>query len=357
MKKNNGYVYILKSNGKMKAGITKNSLKARIKNYETHNPEGVELLHFVFCSNYQELENKIHEKMGVTDTGSDWVDYDKIKVVDCEKQMNTYSKQNKPEKIVYNEKFSVTSMSTKKIPFTQIANSVLNNPEITARAKGLFAYLYSKPDTWNFNYIRIAKDHKESKNTILKTLKELESFGYLTREKLPDGRSVYHLTFEPNTKDRSEATEQPNTKIARDQNSQRPKLGTISNKDIKVIKNKSKLPDGDKVLSQQIVDIIFAFEENIDIANKMNYGNQTERKSCKLLIEDKGFDKVMGAIGVYAQLMEIKENNKNNAEVMKEFKYLPEMFTPYYLLKRWKKLEGFMGRAWTQQQDLQGNFL
>lgn len=114
-----------------------------------------------------------------------------------------------------------------KIPFTQVSNEILNNSELTCRAKGLYAYLFSKPNNWDFSYLRISKDHKESKNTILKTLHELEKSGYLKRTKLKSGKSVYYLSIKPMTKDWSE----PVTKIAYDQKVQLADFGHLSNKD------------------------------------------------------------------------------------------------------------------------------
>lgn len=81
-------------------------------------------------------------------------------------------------------------------PFAMVARSVLNDKRMTMRAKGLFAYLYSKPPEWDFNYKRIADDHKESKNVVLVTIRELESLGYLVRQKLHTGRTLYHLTYD-----------------------------------------------------------------------------------------------------------------------------------------------------------------
>lgn len=115
---------------------------------------------------------------------------------------------------------------TKKIsvPFTQVANSVLQDNNLSLKAKGLFAYIYSKPDGWDFSYVRMAEEHKESKNTILSVIQELEKQGYLKRKRLSTGRIEYHLTFEPKPIPKSWARAEPLT--------QTPNLGHISNKDI-----------------------------------------------------------------------------------------------------------------------------
>lgn len=76
-----------------------------------------------------------------------------------------------------------------------MANSVLNNPKLSLRAKGLFAYIYGKPPGWEFAAWRIAKENLEGRDAIKTTLIELEKAGYLTRKKLTTGRVQFNLIF------------------------------------------------------------------------------------------------------------------------------------------------------------------
>lgn len=221
IKQSSGFVYILKSGEFMKVGMTTGSLQSRLKNYSTHNPNGVEVVESVFTNNAFSLEQKIQEIFigFIKLNGTDWVDFDQ-KIIDEAKKIFIQYRAEKVDVEEINESLPKTQ-SKMNVPFTQVANCVLNDPNLTARAKGLFAYLYSKPDDWDFNYIRISKDHKESKNTILSAIHELEQYGYLEREKLPSGRMVYILTYDPMPKIRSE---QPMT--------QNPNFGHISNTNI-----------------------------------------------------------------------------------------------------------------------------
>ena len=128
-----------------------------------------------------------------------------------------------------------------KIPFTQVANAVLNDSELSARAKGMYAYLYSKPDGWDFSVYRIQKDHKESDKTIRKTLIELEERGYLTRMKQADGRMVYRIHFPPisQTVERANRLKKPNGRNGKRQKRQVADSTAISNKEAQVIKRVS----------------------------------------------------------------------------------------------------------------------
>lgn len=82
-----------------------------------------------------------------------------------------------------------------EVPFAQVANCVLQDKSISLKAKGLFAYLYSKPNTWDFAIERIVKECKESERAVRSAIWELEEIGYLTRIKSSTGRVQYLLTF------------------------------------------------------------------------------------------------------------------------------------------------------------------
>lgn len=82
------------------------------------------------------------------------------------------------------------------IPFTQVPNELLYNPNISFKAKGLWAYMSAKPAGWNFSADRIAQETKEERKAILAGLKELAEYGYITAKKLPNGRIEYTLHWE-----------------------------------------------------------------------------------------------------------------------------------------------------------------
>lgn len=66
--------------------------------------------------------------------------------------------------------------------FTQISNAVLNDNELTLEEKGLFCYLFSKPDGWEFHYNAMKKELNEKSNdTIRRILTSLVEKGYITK--------------------------------------------------------------------------------------------------------------------------------------------------------------------------------
>lgn len=81
------------------------------------------------------------------------------------------------------------------IPFTMVANEVLRDPRLSLKAKGMYAYLFSKPDDWDFSNLRIANEMSDGRHAVLAALKELEELDLLGRIKQSNGRMDYHLKY------------------------------------------------------------------------------------------------------------------------------------------------------------------
>lgn len=85
------------------------------------------------------------------------------------------------------------------VPFTQVANCVLTNPTISAAAKGVYCYLCSKPDGWQFHNDIIEREMKESLARFRAAITELIDAGLIIRGQFKDektnkfGGNVYEL--------------------------------------------------------------------------------------------------------------------------------------------------------------------
>lgn len=66
--------------------------------------------------------------------------------------------------------------------YGQTPNDLLNNEGISLKAKGLFAFLQSKPENWSFSIQRISVQLVEGKFAIREAIQELEKYGYLVRK-------------------------------------------------------------------------------------------------------------------------------------------------------------------------------
>lgn len=85
--------------------------------------------------------------------------------------------------------------------WTQVPNAIINHAELSFKAKGLWMYINSKPENWDFAMWRIANETKEGEKSIRTGLQELVKFGYLEyKTKTKDGKLAgqeYILKDEP----------------------------------------------------------------------------------------------------------------------------------------------------------------
>lgn len=65
--------------------------------------------------------------------------------------------------------------------FTIVDNTVIEDTELSWKAKGVFLYLWSKSDDWQFYEVEVTKHAKDGRDSLRSALKELETRGYLKR--------------------------------------------------------------------------------------------------------------------------------------------------------------------------------
>jgi len=83
------------------------------------------------------------------------------------------------------------------IPFTQISNALLNDAQLSFKAKGLYCFMYSKPNDWNFTASSIAKQMKDGRDSVLGAMSELKEFGWIQHTKNADGSGDYLILINP----------------------------------------------------------------------------------------------------------------------------------------------------------------
>lgn len=71
-------------------------------------------------------------------------------------------------------------------PFVMIDKRPLENPSMTWQAKGMLAYLLSKPDDWEINMRHLIKQSKNGRDATYTIMGELISSGHCGREKVRD---------------------------------------------------------------------------------------------------------------------------------------------------------------------------
>ena len=143
-----------------------------------------------------------------------------------------------------------------KTNFTQVSNVILNDKELSAKAKWLYCYLYSKPDDWEFAIERIAKDFSDGEKAISAWLKELENANYLRRKKEANWRNKYYIWFsqQVNSWTAWKPLDDPKPPKVQD-----GVLGGLSNTDIKLYI---------KIKDEEIKNILLLYIKNKQIREK-----------------------------------------------------------------------------------------
>ena len=78
-----------------------------------------------------------------------------------------------------------------------LESPIWGDERLSAKAKGIWAYMKSKPYGWDFCASRMMAEFKDGRNAILGAMKELEACGYMKKTKLGSGRVSYYLADNP----------------------------------------------------------------------------------------------------------------------------------------------------------------
>lgn len=190
--------------------------------------------------------------------------------------------------------------------FGATPNKLLNDPRISLKAKGLYGYIQSKPEDWDFSVSGIAAQTLDKRDSVASGIKELEDYGWLAREQTRNDGSfagyIYILRADNG--------------LAVDGLSVNGKTAT-SKQDIS--KQEKDITD-----SKEIGEIIKAMEA-IDIKNKLNYSRKVQRDACTFLIKNYGFEKTLEMISAVQA-------------VKNKIPYMPSITTPVELRDKWIKV-------------------
>ena len=72
--------------------------------------------------------------------------------------------------------------------FSIVSNVLLRDKRLSLRARGLLVFMLSLSDTWEYSITGLANATGESTGKVSSCLKELEKYGYLTRERIRNAK-------------------------------------------------------------------------------------------------------------------------------------------------------------------------
>lgn len=75
--------------------------------------------------------------------------------------------------------------------FTVVSNEIFQRSDVSARAKGIYAYIMTLPDDWDLYKSELYKHFSEGRDAIDKAFKELETLGYIMMEKTKDNKGRF----------------------------------------------------------------------------------------------------------------------------------------------------------------------
>lgn len=214
------------------------------------------------------------------------------------------------------------------VPFTQVAKLVMEDPKLSWRAKGVYAYMYGKPEKWDFNTIRMSTDATDGRDATRRALKELEEQGYLIRKKLGNGRVRYDLFYkkpEPEKPSLDPEPEKPS-----DGKAVRREISPISN----IVNSSNIVKESNKDLQTAVNELFDLFKKSVNPV--INFGNTTQRKAAEKLIATVGKERAMAAT--------------NYAIQAQTQKHAPVISTPLQLLNKYGDLQSFYAREKTIHQ-------
>ena len=188
------------------------------------------------------------------------------------------------------------------VGFVQIPNDILYDETLSLKAKGLYSYMLSKPDNWNFTSRSMASQLKEARRSILSAINELKDFGLLEYKRLRGGSGRYTIYT-------SVPKRHHGTKTTPSQNDTEPKRNRINN--TYPISNtdcnnnpwdfrKKMVKSGhvgrlEKVYVEQVLENVY-----LDSEGKL----YTDTRSTKQILKSTAYE-------IWKQLEEINEINKN----------------------------------------------
>lgn len=119
-----------------------------------------------------------------------------------------------------------------RTPYTTVNNELISDNELYLRDKGLYVFMFSKPEGWSFSVRGLASQVKEGKTSVSKSLKRLIERGWLTRSEIrTDGKYTAYEYEIKAIKGRDTVSRKTDTPSAKPDTEKRTLSNTYSKKE------------------------------------------------------------------------------------------------------------------------------
>lgn len=219
------------------------------------------------------------------------------------------------------------------LPFTIVANDVLASPDLSLKAKGLYAYLFSKPDHWDFSGERMVHETADGRRAVYAALKELETKGYLERRRHTSGKMEYLLKHSDKLPTIGVGATEPLVLFSKETKPHFAKTGSISNIDSKSNIDNTSAPSAGK-LGNELIDLF----QHLNPSYKRLFMRKPQHEAAERLVELHGFEKLSRIIAFI--------------QVRRVDRYCPPITTPVQLEEKWAQLEIYAAKLKDQKKPV-----
>ena len=192
--------------------------------------------------------------------------------------------------MIDSEDYMSNTLRKHKNPYGSSPRKLLEDKNISLKAKGIYAFMECKIDGWNFTASSMASQLKESRKTILVAMQELKANGWLTYHKNRDGSGVYLLignyVTSPQPENDTMLLQSHSPKSTRCKNDTVPKTDCINKKDYS---NKNNLSNKNNKHIQRQLNEIENFKPNATSLERLKMVDGCESlndKELELLVSD-----------------------------------------------------------------------
>lgn len=139
---------------------------------------------------------------------------------------------------------------------TILDQELVRDSRLSWKARGIFAYLWSQSESWDFNEIEVTKHSTDGRDALRSGLKELEDAGYLDRKRERDrkgkvGSSKWILHEKPMLENRTQDNPM------QDNGTQRSHQYKITSKEDHIKRSNSQAqPDDTSQIRKEVVDYL-----------------------------------------------------------------------------------------------------